>query len=187
MIAVLQVLSAASGGFLLAHAQVTPTVIFENFDLLPAANWATQGYSDAAYTNSGCDDQTAPQNGQGAMTALAVRLFLPNTSNFNSVWSITKLRMPLKCTSVATATTLGNYRLNFYADNGVAQPTTTAGFNALQIALLNAANPNSLLPMPGQLVRRAAALLASSYLMLMLDWHPASCALLSAAAFQRRL
>jgi hypothetical protein len=97
-----------------------------------------------------------PANGLGKVASLAVRLFLPNTTNFNSVWSITKLRLPLSCTSIAATTTLGNYRLNFYSDNGAVVPTSDAGFAALQLDLLLAANPNSLLPLPSQLVCRVA-------------------------------
>ena len=51
----------------LASASSGPQIIFSNFNVLPVSEWLTQGYSDVAYTNAGCDDQLGPQNHLGAM------------------------------------------------------------------------------------------------------------------------
>lgn len=69
--------------------------------------------------DSGCDGQVAPRTNMGSVVGLAVRLNLPAISVFHSLWSITKIAVPLKRTAVSTVTNLANYQVVFYLDNGV--------------------------------------------------------------------
>lgn len=121
--------------FFTSATAAAPQEIFSNFNMLPQSEWQTQGYTDTAYTNAGCDDQIAPQNHQGAIVrtraysacvpvryrcvnaplqiGLGVRLLLPDTPTAN-LWSVTNISIPLSRTAVATQQTLANYELVFY-------------------------------------------------------------------------
>ena len=66
----------------------------------------------AIFLDSGCDGQVAPQTNAGSVVGLAVRLNLPAIAVFHSLWSITKISVPLKRTAVATVSNLSNYQVS---------------------------------------------------------------------------
>ncbi len=96
---------------------------------------------------SGCDDQVAPQTGLGSMVGLAVRVNLPAIGIFHSLWSVTKISIPLKRTSVSTVTDLRNYHLVFYLDNGAPYPYSVQAVSDLYNGITNLG-----LPLPGSKV-----------------------------------